>query len=390
MRYGRLFGALAVVAAANPLATLNELRSANGFPGPIAENPAWSAGCAAHMTYLELNGFRGNWHTEEPSRPGYSEAGRAAAGSAVLSNAPSVGLETNWEDWPFHFAQLLAPKLSVTGYADGCMYTWPGYQRPEPPALETFTYPADGARGTTSPYLYVLGYGGGTTSATLSDATLTGPEGVIGLRVVDNHTPGAEGTLPPGGFLVPETALEHDTPYSAQVTFTSDAGVREIKRWSFSTGTVSEGETPYAEAEPTGVSPAADMPAARTPKITLALARTRGGGTQARITTRGLTIGRRARVTVQRLDCTCRASTRTLTLTRTSRRITLARPRRARHGQGQRLLGGRDPLRGPDAGALALLGTAAGSAAHEPPGARRRTLGLCACSEHASSSRSSP
>ena len=78
------------------------------------ENPAWSANCAAHMTYLELNGFRGNWHTEEPGRAGYSEAGRAAAGSAVLSNAPSVGLETNWEDWPFHFAQLLAPKLSVT------------------------------------------------------------------------------------------------------------------------------------------------------------------------------------------------------------------------------------------------------------------------------------
>ena len=63
------------------------------------------------------------------------------------------------------------------------------------------------------------------------------------------------------------------------------------------------------------------MPA-RTPKITLALARSRGRGTQATITTRGLTIGRRARVTVQRLDCACRASTRTLTLTRTSRRIT--------------------------------------------------------------------
>ena len=145
MRYGRLFSAIAVAAAANPLAALNELRATNGFPAGIVENPAWSANCAAHMRYLELNDFRGNWHTEEPGRPGYSEAGHAAAGSAVLSNAPSVGLETNWEDWPFHFAQLLSPKLSVSGYADGCIYTWPGYQRPEPPRLTTFTYPADGA-----------------------------------------------------------------------------------------------------------------------------------------------------------------------------------------------------------------------------------------------------
>ena len=188
--------------------------------------------------------------------------------------------------------------------------------------LRTFTYPADGARDTTSPYLYVLGYGGGTISATLSDATLTGPEGTIGLRVVDNHTAGAEGTLPPGGFLIPEFPLEHDTPYVAQVTFTSDAGVREVKRWSFVTGTVSEGQTPYAEAEPTGVAPATDLPAARTPKVSLALLRTTSGGTQARITTRGLTIGRRARVTVRRLDCACRPTTRTLTLTRTTRRIT--------------------------------------------------------------------
>ena len=78
-----------------------------------------------------------------------------------------------------HFAQLLAPKLTVSGYADGCIYTWPGYQRPEPATLQTFTYPSDGARETTSPYLYVLGYGGGTTSATLSGASLTGPRGAI-------------------------------------------------------------------------------------------------------------------------------------------------------------------------------------------------------------------
>ena len=53
--------------------------------------------------------------------------------SSVLSNAPSLGLEPDWETAPFHFAQLLAPKLSVSGAAPGCIYTWPGYRRPEPP-----------------------------------------------------------------------------------------------------------------------------------------------------------------------------------------------------------------------------------------------------------------
>jgi hypothetical protein len=271
------------------------------------------------MRYLALNDFRGDWHTEEPGRPGYSEAGRAAAGSAVLSNAPSVGLETNWEDWPFHFAQLLSPKLSVSGYADGCIYTWPGYQRPEPATLTTFVYPGDGARGTTSPYLYVLGYGGRTTAATLSDATLTGPAGPIALRVVDNRS---ADTLPPGGFLVPQTPLEHRTPYTAQVTLTSDQGARDVRRWSFTTGTVSDGQTLYGEAGPTTVLPATGVPAARRPKVTLSLYRTSAGGTQARIAARGLTIGRRARVTVRRLDCRCPARTRTITLTRSAHRIT--------------------------------------------------------------------
>jgi hypothetical protein len=319
VRYGRLLSAIAVAAAANPLAALNELRAKNGIPAGIVENPAWSANCAAHMRYLELNGFRGDWHTEQPGRPGYSEAGRAAAGSAVLSNAPSVGLETNWEDWPFHFAQLLSPKLSVSGYADGCLYTWPGYQRPEPATLTTFVYPGDGARGATSPYLYVLGYGGQTTGATLSDATLTGPYGRIALRIVDNRT---ADTLPPGGFLVPESPLEHDTPYTARVTFASDTGEREVRRWSFTTGTVSDGQSLHGEAGPTAILPAEGVPSARRPKVTLALYRTTRGGTQARIAARGHTIGRRARVTVRRLDCRCPARTRTMTLTKATRRIT--------------------------------------------------------------------
>ena len=71
------------------------------------------------MNYLELNDFAGDWHTEVPGRPGLHRSGQEAAGSSVLSNAPSLGLEPDWETSPFHFAQLLAPKLSVSGSARG-------------------------------------------------------------------------------------------------------------------------------------------------------------------------------------------------------------------------------------------------------------------------------
>src|SRR4051812_19713562 len=90
-------GMAAALANVDPLTELNDLRAANGIPAGIAENPSWTAGCAAHMKYLELNDFRGSWHTEVPGRAGYSDAGKAAARSAVLSNAPSLGLEPEWQ-----------------------------------------------------------------------------------------------------------------------------------------------------------------------------------------------------------------------------------------------------------------------------------------------------
>lgn len=318
MRYGRLLKLAAVAAAANPLALLNEQRAANGIPAGITENPEWSAGCAAHMDYLRLNGFRGDWHTEEPGRPGYSAAGAAAAKGAVLSDGPAAGVETDWEQWPYHFAQLLAPKLSVSGFADGCIVTWPGYQRPEPPELRTYTYPGDGAQDTTSPYLYVLGYGAGTRTASLSGVALSGPEGPLSVRVVDNHTPGAEGLLPPGGILFPGAPLEQGALYTAQATFTSDAGPRTTHRWSFRAGAVTDpGDAEaFGELLPAAVAPAASAPAPRTPKVTLRLSRG-----YATVSARGLTVGRRARVKVQRLDCRCRARTRTVRLTATPRRI---------------------------------------------------------------------
>jgi hypothetical protein len=325
VRIGLLFralGAAAVLVNADPLTELNSLRSANGIPAGIAENASWSAGCAAHMRYLELNDYEGDWHTEAPGRPGYSDAGKQAAGSSVLSNAPSVGLEPEWQTTPFHFAQLLAPKLSVSGYAPGCIYTWPGYKRPEPPTLGLYTFPGDGVIGATSPYLYAFAFGSGIDAGTLSEASLTGPSGAVGVNVIDNHTAGAEGYLPPGGILAPAEPLEDDSTYIAQVTFTSDAGDRTTRRWSFSTGelgAVTEEATGEADT-PGATNTAAPLPSGRTPRMALAL-RPTGGGARATISAQGNAVGRAARVTLQRLDCKCRPAKKTFRLTRSGRRF---------------------------------------------------------------------
>ena len=325
MRIGLLFralGAAAVLVNVDPLTKLNSLRAANGIPAGIAENAGWSAGCAAHMRYLALNDFEGEWHTEVPGRAGYSDAGKQAAGSSVLSNAPSVGLDPEWETAPFHFAQLLAPKLSVSGYAPGCIYTWPGYKRPEPPTLGVYPFPGNGVTGATSPYLYAFAFGGGIGEGTLSDASLTGPSGAVRVNLIDNHTPGAEGYLPPGGILAPAEPLEDDSTYTAQVTFTSDEGQQATRRWSFSTGELGAAtEEATGEADtPGGTDVAAPLPSGRTPRMTLAL-RPVGDGARATIAAQGNAVGRSARVTLQRLDCKCRPTRKTFRLTRSGRRF---------------------------------------------------------------------
>jgi hypothetical protein len=326
VRIGLLFralGAAAVLVNVDPLTELNALRAANGIPAGISENPSWSAGCAAHMKYLELNDFAGDWHTEVPGKPGYSDAGKQAASSSVLSNAPWLGLDPQWDTSPFHFAQLLAPKLSVSGSAPGCIYTWPGYRRPEPAALALYTFPGDGVAGATSPYLYAFGFGGGTEEGTLSNASLTGPDGPIAVNVIDNHTPGAEGYLPPGGILAPAEPLEDDSTYTAQVTFTADDGAQATRRWTFSTGELgAPTEEPLGEADPddSGSVTASPLPSGRTPRMTLTLRAVRSGA-RATISAQGNAVGRTARVTLQRTDCRCRPTRKTFRLTRSGRRF---------------------------------------------------------------------
>jgi hypothetical protein len=143
------------------------------------------------------------------------------------------------------------------------------------------------------------------------------------VNIIDNHTPGAEGYLPPGGVLSPAEPLEDDAGYTAQVTFTSDVGATATRRWSFSTGELGAAtEQPLGEADPDdSSSTASPLPSGRTPRMTLALIALDDGGARAKIAAQGNAVGRTARVTLQRTDCRCRPTKRTFRLTRSGRRF---------------------------------------------------------------------
>lgn len=257
------------VTAREAIAFLNEQRIANGIPGGIVEDPQWSEGCRLHMAYLQRNGL-GLSHDEDPSLPGYTELGAEAGRSAVLT---SHGYEQDgrnpWENAPIHLMQLLTPTLSVTGYSNGCMWTWPGYQRPEPARPALYTYPGPRAQTvshlqnaaespfvpgdfvglqqgvTTGPHLYVMAFGAGR--GRLTSASLSGPSGPVSVRTVDNETSSSLGelgaSLPPGGIIIPTASLAPGGTYTVSASFTD--GVSKLsRRWSFRT----KSDRPSAQA----------------------------------------------------------------------------------------------------------------------------------------------
>ena len=221
----------------------------------------------------------------------------------MLSNAPAIGQQTNWEQWPYHFTQLLAPKLTVSRPpSDGCIYTWPGYQRPEPadPAALHSKPPTARAR-TTSPYLYVLRLrrrddGARRSSGRLADRAARGRSRLRAGRQRDRGR--RRDPLPPGGFLE-ESRVPAEERHALQRAGhvyrrfpTSGGGT--IERWSFTTRATRAAQRAmglYGEADPrtTCARRPADLPAPPHPEgLARALSRTTSGGTPARITTRGL------------------------------------------------------------------------------------------------------
>lgn len=273
----------AAVPASAPAATaqqtidiLNAQRAANGIPAGITENPTWSQDCAAHDNYMALNNML--THTEVQGASGYTTGGAYAGPNSVLAQGADWDNGNPYESAPLHLDQLLAPRLAVLGSADAdgftCTTTFPGWTRPAPPAPAIYTYPGDGASiypaekaqeapftpGTlvgmrpgaeTGPILIVL-VDPTDPSATcltvkLSDASLTGPHGVVPVATVDGATAVPGGTtlacyISPGGFMIPDKHLAAGATYHAYVSVTFD-GATTSHDWTFTTS----GMDPHAK-----------------------------------------------------------------------------------------------------------------------------------------------
>ena len=257
--------ASADTSAQQSLAALNRIRSENGIPAGITLNDDWSAKCAAHDRYMQINDLL--VHAEDPSKPGYSEGGNWAGTSSVLAGGGGWGPDsTPWDTAPIHFAQMLGPGLSETGIANvsgySCLTTWPGYERTGSSDV-IYTYPGDGRSdvyasevagelpfvpgqfvglpaGTgTGPYLYVLPDGPWIShwnnQPRLTAASLTGPAGQVEVRMIDNTNPNIAGYLPRGsGMVIPVKPLRSNANYTATATL-SGGGDTLSKTWSFKT-----------------------------------------------------------------------------------------------------------------------------------------------------------
>lgn len=271
---------------AQEIAFLNAQRAANGIPADVTENPAWSAGCAAHMEFLRFNNLPlahdegGDPDDKNPAHhlPHWSEAGVAAGGSSVLTSGgasfSNAGVNA-FEQAPIHLMQMLNPFLQSSGAADGCLATLRDINRVFP-AATTFSYPGDGALNVpasevsfegpfvpaafvglaganntqskvTGPSLYFYNATAGpagfwSSKGQITSATLTGPAGPVEVRTVDNSTTGPLGNLgqflSPGGIVIPVSPLQKDQSYTATVNFTTNGGVALSRTWSFVTGPV--------------------------------------------------------------------------------------------------------------------------------------------------------
>src|SRR5262249_55243813 len=154
-------------------------------------------------------------HYEDPNAPGYTPEGAWAGRNSVLASGASWDGDNPFENAPLHLDQLLGPRLSEMRADDSggwvCATTWPGMTRSAPPGPVVYTYPGDGASSvpytqtahespfvpgdfvglpqgtTTGPHLYVLADGpSGSTQAHITGASLSGPDGPVEVRWVDN------------------------------------------------------------------------------------------------------------------------------------------------------------------------------------------------------------
>ncbi len=244
---------------------LSQQREANGIPGGLVERPEWSADCAKHNYYGEQTGELR--HSEDPNSPYYSAEGNWAAENSVLASGSSWSQGNPWEEAPIHLIQMLAPPLSEMGAAENdhhnCATTWPGYHRPEPTSLTTYSYPGNGVSGVVpteraaeSPMVpgdqvglpegtatgrYLLAYLSGVDPSDAPDVTVTATLSVgsdaVDLRVVDSTNEEVGGYMPqPSAFLIPAQPLKPQTAYQADVKWSMEGALLFDQRFGFTTG----------------------------------------------------------------------------------------------------------------------------------------------------------
>ena len=105
------------------LSYVNFYRRSAKLP-PVTENSVWSEGNKKHAQYMLLNNYVG--HTEDPSKPGYTPQGLAAAQSSNLTSYYGFNSQSNlelinltidqWMTAPFHAVGVLDPQLTQVGY----------------------------------------------------------------------------------------------------------------------------------------------------------------------------------------------------------------------------------------------------------------------------------
>lgn len=265
-------GASARAASApSPEAAVEQLNAWRAMVGvtPVAHDVALSHQCRSHASYYRLNP---TWsgHRQDPSRPGYSEAGDRAARSSVLAyrEQATAGV-TPWEPAPYHRIALLDPRLTVSGFWSefglSCMHATALDNELRAPALAAYTYPSSGQRDVApsfdcrekpNPCDAVPGNDGRTPTGFNISVQFNGPwaaiEGIdvasatvapAGGEPVDVIVQARERMLRGAIVLIPRHPLRFGTTYVATVSGTvagraDDGTVRQhpfALSWDFST-----------------------------------------------------------------------------------------------------------------------------------------------------------
>jgi hypothetical protein len=254
---GALLAACALPAAgvgaslrgAAAIAVLNAQRAANGIPAGLTERTDWTKACAARTRALERSGG-----------PGYAAQGQWSVSNAALARDSWTKAHDPWAQMPVQAMALLSPLLTQLGASSSahyvCATTRPGYLRRAPATASLYPYPGDGAQGvpyeqwsygfpftpgdfvglpagfTTGPNLLVMA--DVAAPASITGASLSGPDGPVAIRTVDNNTDQVGAALAPGAVIIPVDPLMPGRTYAAAATV-AIAGATATRSWSFTT-----------------------------------------------------------------------------------------------------------------------------------------------------------